>query len=81
MKQYFAKMKEPGKVLRQSQIDGMTVTVTAALAEIDKNRLVFEITAFDEQGQMARENTSGSSWTPQPSCRMPTGIATPSRTS
>jgi len=54
MKQYFAKMKEPGKVLRQSQIDGMTVTVTAALAEIDKNRLVFEITAFDEQGQMAR---------------------------
>ncbi|HPG70676.1 MAG: Fluoroacetyl-CoA thioesterase [Planctomycetes bacterium ADurb.Bin126] len=33
---------------------GMTVTVTAALAEIDKNRLVFEITAFDELGQIAR---------------------------
>ena len=33
---------------------GMTVTVSASLAEIDKNRLVFEITAFDELGQIAR---------------------------
>jgi predicted thioesterase len=33
---------------------GMTVTVLAALTEIDKNRLVFEITAFDELGQIAR---------------------------
>lgn len=35
-------------------IIGMTVTVVASLAEIDKNRLVFEITAFDELGQIAR---------------------------
>lgn len=35
-------------------IIGMTVTVAAMLAEIDKNRLVFEITAFDELGQIAR---------------------------
>ena len=35
-------------------IIGMTVTVTATLTEIDKNRLVFDITAFDELGQIAR---------------------------
>ncbi len=35
-------------------IIGMTVTVLATLIEIDKNRLVFEITAFDELGQIAR---------------------------
>jgi fluoroacetyl-CoA thioesterase len=35
-------------------IIGMTVTVTATLTEIDKNRLVFELTAFDELGQIAR---------------------------
>jgi fluoroacetyl-CoA thioesterase len=35
-------------------IIGMTVTVMASLAEIDKNRLVFDITAFDELGQIAR---------------------------
>lgn len=34
-------------------IIGMTVTVVASIAEIDKNRLVFEITAFDELGQIA----------------------------
>jgi fluoroacetyl-CoA thioesterase len=35
-------------------IIGMTVTVVASIAEIDTNRIVFEITAFDELGQIAR---------------------------
>ncbi len=33
---------------------GMTVTAVAALAEVDNRKLVFEIMAFDELGQIAR---------------------------
>lgn len=35
-------------------IIGMTVTVMATILEIDRNLIVFEITAFDELGQIAR---------------------------
>lgn len=43
-----------GKVVQVTHINptiqGMTVTVSAKLAEIDHNRLVFEIEAYDELG-------------------------------
>lgn len=37
-----------------STIKGMTVTVKATIAEIDRNKIVFVITAFDELGEVGK---------------------------
>lgn len=47
-----------GKTLKvthqEPTCQGMRVTVKADLVEVDKNRLVFEITAYDEVGQISK---------------------------
>ena len=47
---YITVGKSSNLIHEEPTVKGMTVTVTATLVEIDKNRLVFEITAFDELG-------------------------------
>jgi len=47
---YITVGKSSSLIHEEPTIRGMTVTVTAKLAEIDRNRLVFEITAYDELG-------------------------------
>lgn len=39
-------------VHQEPTVEGMTVTVEAKLIEVDMNRLVFEITAYDELGRI-----------------------------
>ncbi|MDK2820178.1 MAG: fluoroacetyl-CoA thioesterase [Clostridia bacterium] len=47
-----------GKTLKvthqEPTYQGMSVTVKADLVEVDENRLVFEITAYDEIGQISK---------------------------